>query len=61
MWTEDLQGWLWETLQEKNLVRRRWKLVLRLIQRMFEDGVVPEKVTWGKWFSYQKRGRSIRG
>ena len=42
MGAEDIKWWLQEALQEKNLVRRQFQLLVRLIQRMFEDGVVPE-------------------
>ena len=46
MRVEDLKGWLQGGLREKNLVTRRWRLLVRLIQRTFEDWVVPEEVTW---------------
>ena len=42
MCEEDLKGWLWESSWEKKLVKCRWQLLVRLIQRTFEDGVVPE-------------------
>ena len=41
---EDLKGWLCEASREKNLVRRRWRLLVRLTRRTFEDGVVSEEV-----------------
>ena len=46
IWAEDLEGWLWEALWEKNLVRIRCQLLWRLIQRKFKDGVVLDEVTW---------------
>ena len=48
MQAEDLKGWSQEASREKNLVRRWWRLLSRLIQRMFEDGVLPEEVAWSK-------------
>ena len=39
---EDLKEWLQRALRENIPVRRRWQLLLRFIQRTFEDGVVPE-------------------
>ena len=42
MQTEDLKGWLLEAFRENNLVRRQWRLLVRLIQRTSKDGVVPE-------------------
>ena len=61
MWTKDLQGWLWETLQEKNLVRTQWQLLVRIIQRMFKDVVVPEEVTWAKMVFLPKGREEYRG
>ena len=46
MQVEDLKGWFQEDSREKNQVRRRWRLLVRLIRRTFEDGVVPEEVAW---------------
>ena len=43
---KDIKGWLRESLREKNSVRRRWRLLVRIIQRTFEDGMVPEEVMW---------------
>ena len=40
---EDLiKGWLQEASRDNNLVRRQWRLLVRLIQRTSKDGVVPE-------------------
>ena len=46
MWEEYLKGWLQEASREKKPVRRRWRFLLRFIQRMFNNGVVPEEVAW---------------
>ena len=46
MWAEDQKGWLREPSPEKNRVRIRWRLLVRLIQRTFKDRVVPEEVAW---------------
>ena len=46
MRADDLKGWLREASRENNPVRRQWKLLVRLINRMLKDGVVPEEVTW---------------
>ena len=46
MRTEDLKGWLREASQEKNPVRRWWRLLVRLIHRTFKDGVAPKEVAW---------------
>ena len=47
MQAEDLKGWLQEALWENNPVRRWWQFLVRRIQRRFEDGFVPEEVSWG--------------
>ena len=45
MRAEDINEWLREVSTEKNPVRRWWQQLVRLIQRTFEDGGVPEGVT----------------
>ena len=40
MRAEDLKGWLQEASREKNPVRRQWQLLVRIVKRTFEDGVV---------------------
>ena len=44
MQAEDLKEWLQEALRDKNPVRRQWRLLVSIIQRMFKYGVVPEEV-----------------
>ena len=46
MRAEDLKERLLEAMQEKNLERRRRQLLVKIIQRTFKDGVVPDKLTW---------------
>ena len=41
MQAEDIKGWLQEASQEKNPARRECRLLVRLTQRTFKDGVVP--------------------
>ena len=50
--TEDLVG--------DNLVRRRWQLLVRLIQSTFGDMVVPEVVTWVTMV-FLLKGREVSG
>ena len=59
---EDLKKWLQEASREKNLMRIGWKLLVRLIQRTFKDGLVPKEVTWPTMvFLTKGRGGGIRG
>ena len=44
MGAEDLMGWLQEASRDENPVKHWWRLLVRLIQMTFEDGVVPEEV-----------------
>ena len=44
MRTEDLKVWLREASRETNPVKHRWQLLVRLIQKNFEYGVVPDEV-----------------
>ena len=41
-----MKGWLWEASREKSLVRHLWGLLVRIIQREFEGGLVTEEVAW---------------
>ena len=41
MRTDDLNGCLREAKCEKDRERKRWELVVRLVQVMFKDGTVP--------------------
>ena len=62
MQAEDIKGWLREASWEKNPVKRRWRLLVRLIQRTFEDWVVPEEVTWATIvFLLKGRGGGVSG
>ena len=38
MRAEDMKEWLREDKREKDTERRRWELVVRLLQGMFRDG-----------------------
>ena len=57
----DLKRWLRETSLEKNPVRRQWWLLVKLIQRMLEDGVMTEEVTWETIVLLQKGRGDYRG
>ena len=57
---EDLKGLLQKTSRENNLVRRRWQLLVRLIQSTFGDMVVPEVVTWVTMV-FLLKGREVSG
>ena len=46
MRAEYLKGWSWEASWEKNPVKIRWRLLVRIIQRTFKDGLVPDEVVW---------------
>ena len=41
MHAEDLKGWLRESPRKKEPVRRRWEVLVRLVQRMFGYGDPP--------------------
>ena len=43
---EDLKGWLREVSREADPVTHRWQLLVRLIQKTFEDGAALDKVAW---------------
>ena len=43
---EDLNGWIQEAKRKKEPVRRRWELLVRLVQQKFEDGTPPEELVW---------------
>ena len=46
MSAEDLKGWLREASRETEPVKHWWKLMVRLIQKTFEDKGMLEEVTW---------------
>ena len=46
MRTEDLKGWLRESIRNKDPVRRRWELVVRLVNIKFGDGTLPAELSW---------------
>ena len=48
MISELLKGWHKEVKQEKEPVGRRWELVVRLVQMMFRDSMVPVEIAWVK-------------
>ena len=43
---EYLKGWLREASREIDLVTYQWRLLVRLIHKIFKDGLVPEEVAW---------------
>ena len=46
MCEEDLKGWLQEATRKKELVRRRWDIVVILVQRTLGDGTPPSDRVW---------------
>ena len=46
MRAEDLNVWLWESTRKKELVRRRWDIVVILVQRTLGDGTPPSDRVW---------------
>ena len=46
MRVEDLKGWLRGASICTNPVKHQCQLLVRLIQKTFKDGVVPEEVAW---------------
>ena len=44
MRVEDFRGWLREETCKKYTVRRRWELLVRLVQRTFRGGTPPEEL-----------------
>ena len=46
MRSEDLKGWLREASRDTNPVKHWWRLLVRLIQKTPENGMVPDEVVW---------------
>ena len=46
MRTEDSKGWLQEATRKKDLSRRRWEILVRLVQRTFGGGTPPKELAW---------------
>ena len=46
MRAEDLNVWLWESTRKKELVRRRWDIVVILVQRTLGDRTPPSDRVW---------------
>ena len=46
MCAEYLKGWLRWDKRKKDQERRRWELVVRLLQVMFGGGTVPAEISW---------------
>ena len=46
MRAEDLNVWLWESTRKKELVRRSWELLVRLVQQTFGDRNPSEELAW---------------
>ena len=62
MRAEDLKGWIMEAKHEKDPVRRRWELVVRLVQLVFLGGTMLKEITWVTMVLLPKgRGGGIRG
>ena len=58
---EDLKGWLREAKRKKDLERRIWEFVVRLMQVTFGDGDVPKEVSWATMFLLPKVKGGHRG
>ena len=61
MWAEDLKGWLRDASRKNKPIKHRWRLMVRLIHRTFEDGVVPEEVAWATMVLLLKVKGKYRG
>ena len=46
MWTEDLKGWLRETTHKKEMMSRRWDLLVRLLHCTFGYMNPSEELAW---------------
>ena len=57
MRAEDLKGCIRKAKREKDPVRRKWELVMRLVQLEFGVGTVPEEIAWAKMFLLLKGKR----
>ena len=61
MQAENIKGWLREASREKKLVRRRWRLLVRLIQRTLKDGDGARGSEMGdNCFLHKREGGGIR-
>ena len=61
MRAEDLNGWLREASRETDPVTHWWRLLVRIIQKTFEDGAVPEEVEWATMVFLPKGRGEYRG
>ena len=55
----DMKGWLRDAKREKDLERRKWELVVILVQVTFEDCTVPGEVSWEEMVLLPKGKGSI--
>ena len=61
MKVEGLKGWLREASRETDPVTHWWRLLVRIIQKTFEDGAVPEEVEWATMVFLPKGRGEYRG
>ena len=61
MCAEDLKGWLRKAKREKYPKRRRWELVVRLVQVIFGYENIPEEVSWATMVILPKGKGGYRG
>ena len=61
MRAEDMKEWLREDKREKDIERRRWELVVRLLQGMFRDGTVPKEISWATMVLTLKGKKEYQG
>ena len=61
MHAEDMKGWLREAKRDKDSERRRWELVVRLVQVMFMYGTVPEEIAWATMVLLPKKNGEYQG
>ena len=58
---EEDKGWLIEASREMEPVTHWWRLLVRIIQKTFEDGAVPEEVEWATMVFLPKGRGEYRG
>ena len=58
---EYLKGWHKEAKREKELVSRRWDLVVRLVQLVFRYGTMTVEIAWAKMVLILKGKGGYRG
>ena len=56
-----MKEWFREESRETDLVTHRWRLLVRLIQKTFNDGAVPEELAWSTMVFLPKGRGEYRG